>query len=89
MQNQRRLHRDIHLVTTELAQALLVDTSMIADNGILSVGYVNTHLLAIGIEDDDDVTPVVAAGIVLQSEGHHILRSIEKLEMLPHQVGRT
>ena len=43
-------------------------------------------MLTVGIEDDNDVTPVVAAGIVLQTESHHACRGIEKLQMLSHQM---
>ena len=39
------------------------------------------------IEDDNDVTPVVAAGIVLQAEGDDTSGGIEEFQVLAYQMG--
>ena len=53
----------------------------------MPLGDGNLHRLLVGIEDNDDVPPVVTPRIVLQAIGHHTFRRIEEAQMLTHQVG--
>ena len=89
MQDHRRLRSYQSTTTEELIGGSLVDFTILADDGVHGLGEVDGSLLTFGIENDDNVTPVIAACIVLQTEGHHTLRRLEKLQMLPDQMGIT
>ena len=69
--------------------ALFVDTAITADDGIVSVGDGHLHIRLVGIEDDDDVAPVVSAGIILQAISHNPLGGIDELQVLAYKVGIT
>ena len=47
------------------SQALFVDLAVAACDGVSAFGDDDFCRCLVGIEDDDDVTPVVSAGIVL------------------------
>ena len=68
---------------------MFVDTAITADDGIVSVGDSNLHIRLVGIQNHDDVTPVVSACIILQTIGHNTLGGIEELQVLAHEVGIT
>ena len=57
------------------------------DDGVAAFGDSDLGGLLVGVENDDDVTPLVASCLILQTIGHHTLGGIEKLQMLAHQVG--
>ena len=66
---------------------MLVDTAITADDGIASIGDGHLHIRLVGIEDDDDVTPVISAGIILQAIGHNPCWGIDELQVLAYKVG--
>lgn len=68
--NQSRLRIDNNLVAMHFAEAALVDLSIAADHGVSAVGDGDSLGLTVGIEDDDDVLPRIASGMVLQHEAH-------------------
>ena len=68
---------------------MFVDTAITADDGIVSVGDSNLHIRLVGIQNHDDVTPVVSACIILQTIGHNPLGGIEELQVLAHELGIT
>ena len=51
-------------------KAILVYLSLVAYNCVVALRDGHLALLLGGIEYDDDVAPVVAAGVVFQAEGH-------------------
>ena len=85
--DERRLRTDIDTTSEGLAGGLLIDLAILTDNGVHGLG--NGYLLRLtrGVEDDDDVAPIVATCIVLQAEGYDTLGGIEEFEVLAHQVG--
>ena len=78
---------DDGLVALESAKALFIDLTVAAYDGIAALGDGNLDGRLVGIEDDEDVTPVVTAGIVLQTEGYSTLGGLEEFEVLTHEVG--
>ena len=60
---------DCDLSGIDLVGGLLVDLSVLTDDGVGGLGDGYLLCLARGVEDDDDVTPVVTSCIVLQAEG--------------------
>ena len=87
MQDECRLRIDQGLGTFEGAEAALDDLAVAADDGVAALGDGDLDGGLVGIEDDDDVAPVVAACIAFQTEGDDGLGGLEKLEVLAHEVG--
>ena len=87
MDDQGGLGIDDGLGALEGAEALLVDLAVAADDGVGAFGDGDLLIGLAGIEDDDDVAPVVAACIVLQAVGDKAFGHVEELEMLAHEIG--
>lgn len=87
VKNEGRLGRNGDLGAGNCAKALLVDDAIAAHFGIGALGDGDLYGRLVGIEDDDDVTPVIPACIALQTEGNGGLGSLEELQMLPHKIG--
>ena len=87
MQNHRRLRCHQSTATEKLGRGSLVNLAILTNNGVYGLGEVDSGLFAISIKDDDDVTPIIATGIILQAEGHHPLGGIEEFKMLSDQMG--
>ena len=85
--NQGRLGMDCDLSGIDLVGGLLVDLSVLTDDGVGGLGDGYLLCLARGVEDDDDVTPVVTSCIVLQAEGDNALGGIKEFQVLAHKMG--
>lgn len=59
------------------SQSLLIDTPVLADDGVGVLGNRDTLWLLRGVQDDDDLLPVVNAFQVFQSEGNHLTGSLQ------------
>lgn len=57
------------------------------DDRVVALGYLDGLEIGTAIEDDVDIVPRVASGMVLQSEGHEAVLGGEKLQVLAYQVG--
>ena len=66
MQDEGRLWIDRRAAAKNLLGRVLIDFTILAGHGVHGLGDVDGHNLALGIEDNDDVTPVVTSCIVLQ-----------------------
>ena len=69
--------------------SLLIDGAVLADNSVFPCRNGNGYVLGGGVQYDDDITPVVSSGIVLQAEGNDTLGGIEEFQMLTYKVGIT
>ena len=69
------------------AEALLVDNPVAAYDGIVALGDGYLGIGLVGIEDNDDVAPIIAPSIVLKAIGHRTFWGIEEFEVLAYQVG--
>ena len=87
MQDEGGLGTDGGTATKNLLIALFIDFTVLANYGVHTLRDVDSGRLTIGIEDDDDVTPVIAASIVLQAEGDDASGGIKELQVLAHQMG--
>ena len=87
MDDQGGLGIDDGLGALEGAEALLVDLAVAADDGVGAFGDGDLLIGLAGIEDDDDVAPVVTACIVLQAVGDEAFGHVEELEVLAHEIG--
>lgn len=87
MYNQCRLWQDGHLRAMAGAQSLLVDTSVLADNGIGVLRNRDALWSLRGVQDNNDLLPVVYTPQVFQSEGDHLLWALQELQVLTDKVG--
>ena len=89
MKDQSRLRIDDGLVALEVFETLFVDLSIAAYYGVVARWDRNLCLCLVGVEDHDDIPPIITPCIILQAEGHHFLWRLDKLQMLTHQIGIT
>ena len=82
MQNQGRLAVDHDLSSLHVAQSGLVGLSVGHDDRVVALGYLDGLEIGTAIEDDVDIVPRIASGMVLQSEGHEAVLGGEKLQVL-------
>ena len=79
VQYDGRLGTDNSLVACDGGEAVFVDDTIAADDGVATGRNGNLLSLLRSIQDNDDVTPVVAPCIVFQSEGNGTFRCIQEL----------
>ena len=70
MDDQCRLRVDNDFVAMHLAKAALIDLSIATHNRVFAFRNRDRLRLAVSIEDDDDVLPRIATGMVFQNEAH-------------------
>ena len=75
------------LTGKDLVGGLLVDLSVLTDDGVGGLGDGDLLGLALGVEDDDDVTPVITPCIVLQAESYDTGGCLQELQVLAYEVG--
>ena len=73
--------------TIEAAKPLLVDLSVAADDGVVTFRNRDLRIGIAGIEDHDDVAPVIATCVVLQTIGQRLYWGVKELQMLPDEIG--
>ena len=86
MQDQRRLRMDRHLHTIDGLQPVLIYLAVLADNGIGSLGDRHLPCRFIGIEDNDDIIPCIATGMILQPISHKTICCRQELEMILYKL---
>ena len=64
MHNECRLTGNSYAVACEVGEPFFVNTAVVADDGVVTVGDVDALLLAMAIEHYNDVAPIVSSGIV-------------------------
>ena len=86
MQDERRLRINCRTAAKDFLGRVFVDNAILTNHGVHALWNVNRHNLTLRIEDDDDVAPVVASGIVLQDESNDTTGSVKELQMFAHQI---
>ena len=69
------------------AETVFIDLPVAGHDGVSPLWDFHQTSGLVGIKDDDDILPVIATGMVLQSEGHHAFLRGEELQVSAHQVG--
>ena len=75
-----------HAVTIHLAQSFLVNLSITAYHLIDTIGDVNRDSLTIGIENHDDIVPLIIGGMTIQSIGHSKCWRREEIQVTLHRI---
>ena len=89
MKNQGGLGANYHLITINIRESLLVNPTVLANDRVPALRYVNRLFLTAAVEDDEDVSPCIAAGMILQTEGDNTFWHVHELQVAAHENGRA
>ena len=87
VKNQCALAVYHHFTAFHLAQSGFVYFTVGAYDGVFAFRYLDCAEFLVGVEDDVDVVPSVASGMVLQAESNETVLRREKLKMSADKVG--
>ena len=87
MYNECRLRINNDFGSLDGADSLFIDDAVTADNGVVAFGNIHLDSLTVGIEDYDDIPPVIPPCIVLQAIGDSPFGTVKILQMLSDEVG--
>ena len=72
-------------VAAHPSHAVEVDASVVGHTFVVALGNSDVDVGVVGIENDDDVVPSIAAGMTGNLEGHHAVSCREEGEVLANE----